>query len=221
MALASNALTTISSVETELSLTAAAQDAELTRYINTASDQIEKYISRKIYYGASIIEKVASTGRVGQYGSSRTSSFLYISRTPLSSIASVVWLGDNSTVTASDYEVWDSNQGAIYKSSGWNSVEVSATEFTRYQVTYTGGWITPQQAADDGALTRDLPFDLESACIKMVSGMWRQKGTDAEIGSESILGVSMSFNRHEGGISPFIWSVLNEYKRMDNLESVF
>ena len=72
MALNSNALTTISTVETELSLTADAQDAELTRYIDTASDQIERYVNRKLYYGAAIVEKVAGSG----------DAFLWISRTP-------------------------------------------------------------------------------------------------------------------------------------------
>jgi len=210
MALATNALTMISTVETELSLTADAQDAELTRYIDTASDQIERYVNRKLYYGSAIIEKVAGSG----------DAFLWISRTPLSSITSVVWLGDSSTITSSTYEIYESDQGNIYRSAGWNNTKISATDYTRYQVTYIGGWITPQQDADDGALTRDLPWDLETACVSLVVGLWRQRGADRTIRSESVLNTSVHYERHDGGIDPSVRAVLDSYKRMDRLEMV-
>ena len=210
MALNSNALTTISTVETELKLTADAQDAELTRYIDTASDQIERYVNRKLYYGAAIVEKVAGSG----------DAFLWISRTPLSSITSVVWLGDDSTVTSSTYEIWEADQGNLYRSAGWNNTKISANDYTRYQITYIGGWITPQQDADDGALTRNLPWDLETACISMVVGLWRQKGADRTIRSESVLNTSVHYERHDGGIDPSVRAILDTYKRMDRLEMV-
>ena len=210
MPLQTNALTMISTVETELSLTADAQDAELTRYIDTASDQIERYVNRKLYYGAAIVEKVAGSG----------DAFLWISRTPLSSITSVVWLGDSSTVTSSTYEIWEADQGNLYRSAGWNNTKISSNDYTRYQVTYIGGWITPQQDADDGALTRNLPWDLETACISMVVGLWRQKGADRTIRSESVLNTSVHYERHDGGIDPSVRAILDTYKRMDRLEMV-
>ena len=210
MALNSNALTTISTVETELSLTADAQDAELTRYIDTASDQIERYVNRKLYYGSAIVEKVAGSG----------DAFLWISRTPLSSVTSILWLGDSSTVGSSTYEIYEADQGSIYRSAGWNNTNISATDYTRYQVTYVGGWITPQQDADDGALTRNLPWDLETACISMVVGLWRQKGADRTIRSESVLNTSVHYERHAGGIDPSVRAILDTYKRMDRLEMV-
>ena len=210
MPLQTNALTMISTVETELSLTADAQDAELTRYIDTASDQIERYVNRKLYYGSAIVEKVAGSG----------DAFLWISRTPLSSITSVVWLGDDSTVTSSTYEIWEADQGNLYRSGGWNNTKISSNDYTRYQVTYVGGWITPQQDADDGALTRDLPWDLETACISMVVGLWRQKGADRTIRSESVLNTSVNYERHDGGIDPSVRAILDTYKRMDRLEMV-
>ena len=208
MALATNALTMISTVETELSLTADAQDAELTRYIDTASDQIERYVNRKLYYGSAIAEKVAGSG----------DAFLWISRTPLSSITSVVY--DSSTVGSSTYEIYEADQGSIYRSAGWNDTKISATDYTRYQVTYVGGWITPQQAADDVALTRNLPWDLETACISIVVGLWRQKGADRTIRSESVLNTSVNYERHAGGIDPSVRAILDTYKRMDRLEMV-
>ena len=211
MALASNALTTIASAEAELGLTSGEQDALLTRYIDTASDMIERYVSRKLYYGSAIVEKVAGSG----------DAFLYISRTPLSSVTSIVWLGDSSTVSASDYSIWEADQGAIYKSSGWNDAIISSTDFQRYQVTYVGGWITPQQDADDAALTRDLPFDLETACINMVVGMWRQKGADRTIRSETVLNTSVHYERHQDGIDPSVRAILDQYKRMDRLEMIY
>ena len=210
MALATNALTTIANAEAELGLTSGAQDALLTRYIDTASDQIERYVNHKLFYGASIVEKVAG----------KNDPFLYISRTPLSSITSIVWLGDDSTIAASQYEVWVANQGSIYNSSGWNAVKISATDYTRYQVTYVGGWITPQQDADDGALTRDLPFDLETASLNIIVGLWRQKGSDKTIRSESILGTSVNYERNQDGIDPSVRAILDSYKRMDRLDIV-
>lgn len=211
MALASNALTTISECESELGLTASEQDALLTRYINTASDQIADYCNRKFYYDAAIVEKVGG----------RKDNFLYVSRTPLTTITSVVWLGDDSTVGASTYEIWESDQGAIYKENGWNDITLNATYLTRYQVTYKGGWITPQQDADDGALTRDLPFDLETACVNMVTVLWQQKGQDRNVKSESIMGASVTYDVGVAGLDDSVMATLNNYKRMDRLEFVY
>ena len=211
MALASNALTTISECESELGLTASEQDALLTRYINTASDQIADYCNRKIFYDAAIVEKVGGS----------KDYFLYISRTPLTTITSVVWLGDDSTIGSSLYEIWESDQGAIYKESGWNNITLNATYLTRYQVTYKGGWITPQQDADDGALTRDLPFDLETACVNIVTALWQKKGQDRNVKSESIMGASVTYDVDVSGLDDSVMATLNNYKRMDRLEFVY
>jgi len=211
MALASNSLTTISECESELGLTASAQDALLTRYINTASDQIADYCNRKFFYDAAIVEKVGGSN----------DNFLYVGRTPLSTITSVVWLGDDSTVGASTYEIWESDQGAIYKENGWNDITLNATYLTRYKVTYKGGWITPQQDADDGALTRDLPFDLETACVNIVTALWQKKGQDRNVKSESIMGASVTYDIDVSGLDASVMATLNNYKRMDRLESVY
>ena len=210
MALATNALTTIASCEAELGLTASEQDALLTRYINTASDQIADYCNRKFYYTSGIEEKIAGSG----------DAFLFVGRTPVTSITSVVWLGDDSTVSGSLYEIWDVDQGAIYNSSGWNYTRLSDTQIDRYKVTYIGGWITPQQDADDGGLTRNLPFDLETACINIVTALWQKKGQDRTVKSESIMGASVSYESHDSGMDASVIATLDNYKRMDRLEFI-
>ena len=128
MALADNALTTIATCEAELSLTASAQDALLTRYINTASDQIERYIGRKLYNGAAVVENIPGSG----------DALLFVSRTPLNSITSIVDASGN-TVSSGDYSIWDADQGAIYNGSGWNHYKVSQTDYDRYVVTFDDG----------------------------------------------------------------------------------
>lgn len=211
MALATNALTMITTCEAELGLTAGEQDALLTRYINTASDQIADYCNRKFYYESGVAEKIAGSG----------DAFLFVGRTPVTSITSIVWLGDDSTVSSSTYEVWDAGQGAIYSSNGWNNATISATDFTRYTVTYVGGWITPQQDSDDGALTRDLPFDLETACVNIVTALWQKKGQDRTVKSESIMGASVTYDNPFDGLDQSIKATLDNYKRMDRLEFIY
>ena len=206
MALAANALTLVATCEAEIGgLTGGSQDALLERYINAASEKIAQYLGYILYNDSAVVEKVAGSD----------DAFIYIDRTPLNSITSIIWLGDGSTVSSGDYEIWKAGQGAIYNANGWNDSRISMTDFERYQVTFDGGWVTPQQGG-----TRDLPFDLENVCIDMVTTMWRQKGADAGIKSESILSTSVTYDRSHGGITPTMQEVLDSYKRYDRLTEV-
>jgi len=201
MSLATNALTDIVTCEAELSLTAAAQDALLTRYINTASQAIENYLGRPIVYGAALVQKVPGS----------LDSWLYVDRR-IVVITSIVDPGGD-TVTASDYSIWDADAGAIYNSSGWVRTNISTTQKDRYVVTYEGGWITPAQVG-----TRTLPYDIETACVEMVTNMWRQQGADSNIASESILGTSVSYRATPTAAMPTgVMAILDSYKRIDNL----
>lgn len=208
MAVATNALTTIGQCEAELSLTAAAQDALLTRYINTASDTIANYIGHDLYYATGIAESVPGPGS--------KDPFIFIGQSPLITITSIVDAA-GTTVTASTYSIWNADAGQIYRANGWDRTNVNSTQLDRYVVTYVGGWITREQA-DVGALgTRTLPYDIETVCINMVSRMWRQKGADDSIKSESILNTSVSYGSARRSMTNDDMMVLDDYQRMDTL----
>jgi hypothetical protein len=203
MALADNALTTIATCEAELGLTASAQDALLTRYINGASDIIEQYIGRSLYNDGAAVEDVPGA----------KDAFLFVDRSPIVSITSIVWLGDNGTVDASTYSVWDADAGMIYRADGWEPTKISATAFQRYRVTFDGGYVTPEQGG-----TRTLPFDIENVCVDLVNIMWRQKGADPTVKSESVLNTSISYDR-SGMLTGAMMRVLDAYRRHDMLTS--
>ncbi len=193
MALATNALTMITTVEDELNISTGTQDALLTRYINSASTTIETFCNRKFYYEVDIEEYIKG------YGDPR----LKVNRPPLTAIDSITY--DGSTVDSSSYEIEGSGDTGFirHETSTWlwtlNTSTyivpspIVGTERPNYLVTYTGGYITPQQDNDDGALTRNLPYDLEDACIQLVSYRYRAKGRDPTIKSEKLLSASITY----------------------------
>lgn len=71
------------------------------------------------------------------------------------------------------------------------------------QAIYDGGWITPaQDLAPDGVTAlgnRDLPEDLEEACLIAVEALWARRGRSRDILSETQpQGSSVSFRQPEG-----------------------
>lgn len=209
MAVASNALVTLTTVLDELGLTSdgGTQDARLERYINSASAAIASYCNRVFQYEAGIVEKVAG------YGSPR----LYLSRTPILSISSITL--DGSTLNSSDYELDDSAQ-YLYREDGWiwtasvqsavRPQKIPFTEDKDFTVTYTGGYITQQQD-DDAVGTRTLPYDIEDAALQMVTDRWRSQGRDRSIKAEKLGDASITYGSWE--LSPEVVSVLKNYKR--------
>lgn len=210
MALTVHALTTVSTIEGELGLGAGSATALLERLINGASEAIERFCGRHFEYEANISEKVAGYGGVR----------LVVSRTPVVSIASIAYNG--STISSSEYSIEDADAGLIYRSTGWKWTAIRRPDITQdrlpgteqklFTVTYTGGYVTPQQAADNPALTRSLPYDLEQACIDAVVTWYRDRGENRNITSEKVMSASLSYNRH--ALPEPVQEMLAPYRRI-------
>ncbi len=216
MTLAANALTTLATVLDELSLTTdgGVVDARLERYINAASDLIERYCGRTFQREDAIAELVAPKG----------GAFLLLERTPVLSIASI--MDDGTTIDAAEYELRDADVGNVYRAAGWPSTArsrggltsspVPGSEERTLTVTYSAGYVTPAQAADaDGDFfeaTRTLPYDLEDACVQMVTTRWLARGVDLRLRQKAYENATMTF----GGtpIPPEIMGVLDSYARI-------
>jgi len=172
--LADNALTTWDTVADECGLEPTAQD-RATRLINVASDAIEGFCDRR--FGRRVV-----TGELyDPIGSNR----LLLARSPVVSIQQIVV--DGTVVLAGEYEIEDAERGWLWRDHGWfvsermvagsaSGTVIPNSSKRTIAVDYTAGWILPK---DDAELAqRDLPYDLEQACIDTVASLWRQRGTD-------------------------------------------
>lgn len=205
MALASNALTTIAEMESILGLASGSADADLTRAINRASAIAESYCNRVFTYGAAIEEK--HTGKIGP--------ILMVERPPLVSITSVKYL-DGDAEDSGNFEVHDSGAGEIYRVSGvWSGLDdrfgdSSGTSFYGqgrkvWTIAYAGGWVTPQQDADDETLTRNLPYDIEHAACQIALVLYRNQKRNPSVKSETLMSASQTFASGGGSSSDGNW----------------
>lgn len=191
VALAANALTTLSAVKSDLSITDTTKDIQLTRIINAVSDYIENFTGRIFYRDAAIVEKAKGYGY----------AHLVVQRTPINSITQIKFR--DAIVDSDDYSIDSAESGTIIKTGGWNwtvQTMVSAsrppvpgTERLLYEVTYDGGYYTPKQEEDNAANTRALPWDLEDAAIELVRQTYHAKSRDPNIASERLLSWSASY----------------------------
>lgn len=172
-------------------------DARLGLLISAASAAIRGYLNQdQLHYQAGLVEKVAS---------SLTSPRICLAVTPVVSVASVV-LPDGTTIT--DWELEDVKLGFIRRLVGWPYTgqvlpgllqvdPLAGSAKAGITVTYTAGWVTPAQASTTGwdstTLPRNLPVDLELACILTATAMYRGLGRDPTISSEGLGDYSVSY----------------------------
>lgn len=202
--LSAHALTLYATVRDALGFTSADDatvQAKLERIINAVSDEMASLAHRTFEYGAAIVEKQRGYDDVR----------MVLDRAPLKAITSIEWLSwDGSSVStfaATSYEIdEDGLSGMIYRSAGfaWTAQlagdilgsPMAGTERAAYRVTYAGGWVTPEQARLDAALlvplgwVRDLPYDLEEACIQSAIAVYRKSGQDRSVLAETSAGGS-------------------------------
>lgn len=181
------AFTTVATMRDELGLADSSQDVRLERYILQASAAIEGYCDRKL-------RKTATTERLQATGTRR----LVLARRPLVSIASIVM--DDETLDTDGYEIQDADAGIVYREDGWPRVDavvvgsiardpIAGTAKVDIVATYTGGYVLPNDATG----TRDLPYDIESACILTVVSLYRGRGRDRSVASKATGDASITF----------------------------
>lgn len=219
MALATNALTNVATMESILGLASGSADAVLQRCINQASAIAESYAGREFYRGT-VTEK-----HPGQAG-----PIIVLRRPPVNSITSVTYVGGTAE-GSSTYEIHDANLGGLYRVSGnwvgedWTYRDSSRTPFLGqgrlvWTIVYDGGWYTPKQD-DDGAGTRTLPYDIEAAAIQIATAIYRAEGRDPTLRAESLMEASQTYGATSGvgsadwldSVVPGAAATLRRYRR--------
>jgi hypothetical protein len=181
------ALTTLANAKDELGITDSTQDDRLERYILQASSAIEGYCDRA-FRKTSQVETLQASG----------TRRIVLARTPLASLTSIVV--DETTVDADEYEIEDASAGIVYRERGWPRRDavvpwsishdaIAGTAKRDVVVTYTGGYVLP----NDSTGTRDLPFDVEAACLLTVVSIYRGRGRDRAVSSKGTGDASVSY----------------------------
>lgn len=190
MPLNSHALTEFTVVRDTLGLAGDAAQGRTERIINAASEAIETFCGRHFEYAEEIVEFVR-----GMENTPR----IVLNRTPITSIAAIEVIGHDGTIVdtlvETTYRIEDARAGLVFRVLGWpwapmfagdaSGTPLADTEAPNLRVTYAGGYITPAQAAA-GLGARDLPADIEEACIITAVSFMRQDGQDQRIDMGSV-----------------------------------
>lgn len=189
MALASYALTTLASLKSALGVTGSTLDADLEFTINAVSKAMSRAADRVFEFETDIEDRVKA------YGTGR----IVLPRAPVSTLTKIESIDFAGTVTgeidSGSYGLEDGSgqSGVVFGLWGSTALGGGASGLARFQqapfslllVTYDAGFVTPQQAEDDVLLTRDLPEDLEQACLQSCVRWYRERFADQTISSES------------------------------------
>lgn len=157
------ALTDMASVQAELSLTSPEDDSYLQAQISAASSAISSWCNR-VFARESLQEMWRPESPV---------EVLMLSRTPVVAIASVV--EDGITLSATEYEA-DLQAGLVWRLADDYRVKWSGRKIT---LLYSAGYILPSDAG------RNLPQDIQRACVLLVTAQHNARGRDPMIRSES------------------------------------
>jgi hypothetical protein len=187
-------LTLASTVAGDLGVTA---DATVDRVVSAASRAIARYCGRVFEKATGIVEYPAGYGR----------PLLLLDRAPILGITSIVERG--STVDPSLYEAKGSNLdgGIVYRLQGvWANTARLDGRITDtlalnqgrsgvdgITVTYDAGFVTPGQVAIGLFPAVTLPEDVQEAAILTAVAMYRRRGIDPNVASESLGDWSVSY----------------------------
>ncbi len=206
MALATHALTTLAVVKEDLGFSDNEKDAVLERLINSVSRAFWREAGRALHYEAEIVERVPG------YGVFR----LRMKRRPVASVTEIVRIdiegSDLEVLDPTTYEIEDADKGFLYREGGFgdtaqrgvsiDGAPISGSERASIKVTYTGGFVTPNQHTGTPPFVRDLPEDIEEAVLMSVVANWHRKGQNQQATSESNDNVHTSWGRKFGLLLP-------------------
>lgn len=184
----STALTTLVNVKDELQIKKRADDNWLNRQIGSMSSWILGPYGLKVPLA---LDGTRNCGRETLVETFRADPPLHWDRTARAprelslsrwrgnlQIQSIVVDDDTTLVEGTDYELREG--GLIYRLDtdySWRWY------YNKVVVTYVGGWLLPN---DQG---RDLPPEIEDACIELVKMSWFSRERDPAIRSESTSGI--------------------------------
>lgn len=156
MALAANALTTVSQVSSYLTLGTLSGSAQtdMEFSINAASAFLEEQC--KTTFG--------KTDYTNESHEGSGSSLLIPLHGPLISVTSIV---DEEATVITDYII--KHASLLYRKLGWSVAQT-------YNLTYSAGYVLPQFATEQAP--RTLPYTIEFACIQWIALHWNKRGSE-------------------------------------------
>lgn len=178
-----------------------ADPALVGRLIRAATDAIERYCGRT-FARQTYVETLDGNA----------SRELLLRNTPIVGTPTIVC----ESAPVADFEVSDADAGILYRALGWERTgdvywfaEPSAvwpTGARRYAVTYEAGYLLPGQ---DG---RDLPGDIENACVETVCVWYRRAGEDPNLRQKKVDDLTLVFaagsEADHNGLPPYARAVL-------------
>lgn len=244
MPLTSGALTTWATAQAEMGI-ASGQRSVIERMINAISAAMSQAaLGRTFEFKSGIIETVNGLGGF-HLVLDRAPIKRVASVSLLNPDGSIAYTYDQSTYTvenagagilyrtsgayglASGYSTGAT--GVYGRMMGWPNLAQPAddirgspqptTERPAIQVVYDAGWITPAQDVDAGGNTvglRDLPYDLEEACLIGVETIYARRGRSRDISSETTQASSISYRLPDteyGILPPEVAKVAKNYAR--------
>lgn len=193
-----HALTTLEALKAELDIPVdeKSRDKQLVRYINAASDAIRSYCDRDF-----------ARAQRTEFSTGSGTPALLLRLFPLVEVHSVR-VGDRQVT---DFRP-DDESGILWRPGGW-----PRSLLPNIEVDYTGGYITPAQAFEDDELERDLPYDLEEACIVTAATWVSHQGTPRDATILQVEQIRVHFGTREGeaaGLLPVaVRRLLGSYRR--------
>lgn len=192
----SKALARLEQVREELGPAGAdASDDQLRRRINVASGRIARYCGREL------VEETVEEA----FTEPRRTPVLILDRTPVSAVLAVT--ENDVALVASDFEV-SATAGLLYRKAGGTRCHWPCG---RIVVRYTGGY-RPM----DG-----LPFEIEQACLLLVTLDQYAQGRDPLLRSETVDGIGAvgyalpgAVGGLEGGMPGDVAALLDPYRRV-------
>ena len=194
--LSEHALTTIEAVRQQLGLDPSdtSQDAVLARMINSASDAIRTYCDRD-FARAQRADRLEGPGR----------PVLLLPLYPVIRVESVT--ADGIPVLPEEYDV-DVQAGRLVRRGGsWPGGPGLTVE-----VVYEAGYITPEQARN-GLGERDLPYDLEEACIATVMSWFSRRNMPPDVQSFWVEQIRVNFDTQREWLPMPVQRILDRYRR--------
>jgi len=232
VALRESALTTVEAVKADISSSSglshqtdvdesslANSTNRLERMIEAASEQIRGFCNRNFERVTDHQEFVETEGGL----------HLRLMHAPVSSIDSIVWVdGPTGEVvdTLDGWHIEDADAGLVFRRTSWPfyslapySVDPTAVRTRgpgRLRVTYTGGFVTPVQAAvETDPPTRTLPFLVEETCVREVVTRFWGKTRNREIETETVADTTTTYrerrNMSGAGLLPSSEAALNQF----------
>jgi len=205
-------LTTVEAVKFNLGITEDDTDDQIECMIQESSDFIVSYTART-FARQNVTEAFVGKGLPNAQ----------LSITPINSISALTF----KTSPVTNFTIDDKEAGIIQIETGFTSTEIGWNTIDRavspyavkdWACTYIGGYILPSWQLT--GLSRDLPYDLERACIEMTKVTFHNASLDGSIRTYKIGDTSVTWDKsssgsgaNNAGIPTVAANILDYYRR--------